>query len=113
VRRALATTAVTTLMVATTLALPAARPAEASSTTTDGQFVVLYERGVSDADGRRAIRAAGGSVMSSNPAVGYAAVTSNHADFAQRAQESRFLVGAARNRSIGSADKQRPAKNDV
>jgi subtilisin family serine protease len=115
VRKALATTAVTTLMVAATLALPAnpGRASTSTSTTSNGQFVVLYERGVSDADARKAITAAGGSVQSSNASVGYAAVTSARSDFATRAARSDLLVGAARNRSIGTADTTRPAKSDV
>ncbi len=109
-RRALATTAVTSAMVAAMLGLPTPSPATAGPST---QFVVLYERGVSDTDARKAIEAAGGKVVSSNTEVGYASVTSTRKDFAARAASSSVLVGAARNRSIGTAPSQRPAKADL
>ncbi len=111
-RRALATTTATAALVASMLAVPAVTAASAGGGTT-GQFVVLYEPGVSDADASAAIAAAGGTVLSSNAAVGYAAVTTERSDFATRAADSPLLVGAARNRSIGTADPQRPAKADL
>ncbi len=112
-RRPLASTAVATALVAGMLALPAG-PAQAASgasaTGTDVHYVVLYQRGVGDAAARKAIAAAGGTVTRSNADVGYAAVTSNHTDFATRANHSAALVGAARNRSIGTASQGRGSK---
>jgi subtilisin family serine protease len=116
VRTALATTTVTTALVATMLAMPAAPGHAADRSTgagTTSEFVVLYEPGVSDAEARSAIAAAGGTVQSSNTDVGYAAVTSTRSDFALRAERSSLLVGAARNRSIGTAKDPRPARSDV
>jgi subtilisin family serine protease len=106
VRRSLAGASVTTALIATALVTPAAPVGAAPASTSTGQstqYVVLYERGVSDAAGRQAVEAAGGTVVSSNTKVGYAIASSSAADFALRAAGSSELVGAAHNRKVGQA----------
>lgn len=89
-------------------------PVDAGRTTAPTDYVVLYERGASDAAARAAIADAGGTVTTSNAKVGYAVARSSAGDFSTRATASDVLVGAARNRSIGTApDAQRPARTDV
>ena len=74
---------------------------------------MLYEPGVADADARAAIAAAGGTVRSSNTRLGYAVAESAAGDFTLRAERSSLLVGAARNRSIGTSPSARPKRFDV
>ncbi|MCI2238338.1 S8 family serine peptidase [Paenibacillus sp. TRM 82003] len=71
--------------------------------TTTGEYVVLYEDGTADDAARAAIEAAGGTVLSSNPEVGYALVRAEAGDFAEKAAAAAGLVGAAVNREIGRA----------
>ncbi|PRY13510.1 S8 family serine peptidase [Kineococcus rhizosphaerae] len=79
------------------------RSAATSGTSATQRFVVLYVAGTSDANARAAITAAGGTVLSSNAEVGYALVESSAADFAAKADAAVGLVGAAADRSIGKA----------
>jgi subtilisin family serine protease len=101
VRRSLAGATVIAALIATALVAPAAPAAAATSTST--QYVVLYQAGASDAAGRQAVHAAGGTVLSSNTKVGYAIATSSTKDFELNAAKQGALVGAARNRKIGEA----------
>jgi len=106
VRRSILSSAVTLSVVAATLvATQSASSADSTVATAAAtrDYVVLYERGTSEADARAAIRAAGGTVVSSNTEVGYALVRSADAGFAAAADAAPALVGAARNRSIGKA----------
>jgi subtilisin family serine protease len=113
VRKIVLSAAMSTALLATTLAVTQSSFAETTapttrSTTTTGttaatEYVVLYDVGTSDVLARAAIAAAGGTVLSSNPEVGYARVSSTAADFAVKAGSAAGLVGAAANRSIGKA----------
>jgi subtilisin family serine protease len=78
-------------------ALAAARPAAPQPTT----FVVVYESGVSKADARAAVQAAGGRVVRENAKVGVATVVSRNPNFLRDAVAARALYGAARNRPVG------------
>ena len=73
------------------------------------EYVVLYERGVSSAQGREAVEDAGGRIVKVNTKVGLATVRSTDDDFAAQAASEDALVGAAPNRPIGQAPKQRVA----
>jgi subtilisin family serine protease len=73
------------------------------------EYVVLYERGVSASQGRAAVEAAGGRIVSENTAIGLATVRSSETDFAQEATSEQALVGAAPNRPIGQAPKEQQA----
>jgi len=81
----------------TVAALAAARPSAPRSAT----YVVVYEEGVSKADARAAIRAAGGQLIRENGKVGVATVSSRNPNFRQDAAADAALYGVARNRPIG------------
>ena len=113
--RALVGAAATAAVVAASLVAgpvtsAGADTASRSQTGAASQYVVLFEAGVDDATARAAVAASGGTVVSSNAAVGYAIAESRASDFVLRTARTAALVGAARNRSIGSAPQgQRPA----
>ena len=65
-------------------------------------YVVKYEAGVSLAQARAAVRAAGGTILRENVKVGVATVRSTNANFILDAAAQGALVGAARNIPIGS-----------
>ncbi|MEV6297805.1 S8 family serine peptidase [Actinoplanes sp. NPDC051861] len=67
-------------------------------TVTD--YTVVADDGVSAADAVAAIRAAGGTIVSGNDAVGVYRVTSGDTRFAARAAASAELIGAAERRAI-------------
>ena len=81
-------------------------PAQAATAT---EYTVVADDGVSAADAIAAITAAGGTVVSSNTAVGMFRVSSAAADFTTRAAESAALIGASANKPIGYAPKATPA----
>jgi subtilisin family serine protease len=89
-----AAVAATSLAVA---ALAAARPSAPRPAT----YVVVYEAGVSKADARAAIRAAGGQLVRENGKVGVATVSSRNPNFLRDAAADAALYGAARNRPVG------------
>jgi subtilisin family serine protease len=69
------------------------------------EYVVLYEHGVSAAQGRQAVEAAGGRVVSVNSRIGVATVRSTNKHFSADAARQGALVGAAPNKPIGHAPK--------
>ena len=73
------------------------------------EYVVLYEQGVTAAQGRDAVEDAGGRIVKVNSKVGLATVRSTDDDFAAQAAREGEIVGAAPNRPIGQAPKQRVA----
>jgi lantibiotic leader peptide-processing serine protease len=68
------------------------------------EYVVQYERGATLAEGRAAVRAAGGRVVDELSAIGVAKVVSRNGGFILDAASQRALAGAARNRVIGYAE---------
>jgi subtilisin family serine protease len=74
------------------------------------EFVVVYEQGVSGADGRAAVKAAGGTVVSENAAIGVATVRSDDRDFAAAAARQDRLKGAAPNEAIGFAPREQQSR---
>ena len=95
------------------LAAFVAGPAPARAASAGPSYVVLYAPGTADAAGRRAVVQAGGTVVRSDPAVGYAVARSAAPDFWKRVKASRRLVGAARDQSIGSVPAAAPAGTAV
>jgi subtilisin family serine protease len=90
-----------------TLALGVVGFLSPASARTDGKFreyVVQYEAGVTLAEGRAAVRAAGGTVVDELSAIGVAKVVSRNGNFILDAAAEGSLAGAARNRVIGYAE---------
>ncbi|MCW2898388.1 MAG: peptidase and in kexin sedolisin [Streptosporangiaceae bacterium] len=101
-RRALITAAAL-LAVTAAVAVPA-QAVPASPQAPSGQaaeYVVLYKEGVSLDQARAAVKAAGGTIVTENTAVGVATVRSTSTRFTADADRQQALAGAAVNRSIG------------
>ncbi|MFI5493273.1 S8 family serine peptidase [Actinoplanes sp. NPDC051859] len=97
--------ATATSLAALLVGLPSTPAAAAAST----EYTVVADDGVSAADAIAAITAAGGTVVSSNTAVGTFKVTSSAGDFKAQAARSAALIGASANKPIGYAPKTAPA----
>ncbi|MFN2536843.1 MAG: S8 family serine peptidase [Mycobacteriales bacterium] len=74
-----------------------------SSSTGNGNYLVLYADGASTAAGRAAVQAAGGTVRHVNTRVGLAEVTSTSPRFLSDVRSQSAVKGAAVDRSIGTA----------
>jgi len=124
VRRMLAGLAATTLVSAGLAGL--GTPAEASTSTSSKvgsasltRYVVLYAEGSSQAAGRAAVKAAGGTLVSDNASIGVATVESRDPQFRAKAGRQSALAGVAADRVIGRAPKDKkasadaPAKSDI
>jgi subtilisin family serine protease len=91
-----------------TAALAAPAQAGPSSTKTQGQtteYVVLYKDGVSLDKAHSAVKAAGGTIVKENTAIGVATVRSTSTAFAADARGQSAVDGVARNRAVGEAPK--------
>lgn len=75
------------------------------------EYVVLYSPGANLASVAAAVAAAGGTLVSQNAKVGYAIARSSSASFAATMDTSPAVVGAARNRIIGSAPQDERARS--
>jgi hypothetical protein len=71
---------------------------------------VLLEPGASSAAARDAVRRAGGTVVKENTSLGTLLVRAPASGFSTSVARSSAVVGAARNRSIGSSPKAAPAR---
>jgi subtilisin family serine protease len=101
-RRAIITAAAL-MAVTAAVAVPAqATPAAPQPSGKAAEYVVLYKEGVSLDKARAAVKAAGGTIVKENTAVGVATVRSANAQFSTVADHQQALAGAALNRSIGS-----------
>jgi subtilisin family serine protease len=96
-------------VVAGVLTAPTSAGASSAQSAT-GEFLVLYKAGVSPAAARAAIRAAGGTIVRENTAVGLATVRASAADFKQTAARQGAIAGVAGNRPIGFSPKGGGAK---
>jgi lantibiotic leader peptide-processing serine protease len=67
------------------------------------EFVVVYESGVSKAEARAAVRAAGGTIVKENAKLGVATVTTTNGSFLGEVADASALVGAAVAKPIGRA----------
>ncbi|MGV9539347.1 S8 family serine peptidase, partial [Streptosporangium sandarakinum] len=90
-------------LAAATLAVQAQarRPDTAPGEGHGNEYVVLYRGGVSAADARRAVLAAGGAVVRENTAVGVATVTAASPGFAGALRADPRIEGVARDVVIG------------
>jgi subtilisin family serine protease len=84
-----------------------ARPAPTQAPARD--YVVLYAKGASLASARLAVRAAGGTVVRENRAVGVATAASFDPRFEAAARAQAALAGVAPNLPVGRATDVRPA----
>ena len=77
--------------------------ANSGNATSDQEvrYVVAYAEGSSAASARAAVKAAGGEIVSENSAIGVATVTAGEG-FAEAANASNALVGAAQDRIVGA-----------
>jgi subtilisin family serine protease len=99
---------VVALVAATTSAsVLAATASAAADQGARRTYVVVYSDGASATAARAAIEDAGGRIVQENRAIGVATVESDAADFADRADASAVLDGAAANEPIGSVPAQR------
>jgi len=73
-------------------------------------YVVLAERGAATADVTAAIRAAGGTVLGHNAAVGTFTVTASTDDFIEAVSASNAVFGATGQRVIGEIPDAQPVK---
>lgn len=96
-------------VVAGVLTAPTSAGASSAQSAT-GEFLVLYKADVSPAAARAAIRAAGGTIVRENTAVGLATVRTSAADFKQAAARQSAIAGVASNRPIGVSPKGGSAK---
>ncbi|GIF11158.1 S8 family serine peptidase [Actinoplanes teichomyceticus] len=100
-RRRLATGAVVTLTgLAFLTVVPGSAVAEPTAAV---DYTVVAADGVSASDAAAAIKAAGGTVVSGNDAVGVYRVTSTDAKFDTKATASPALIGASERKAIGYA----------
>ena len=112
------------VLVAAALALPAnaglsgQAPSAAQTQSSgafqsaNGEYVVAYADGASAAAARAAVKAAGGTILKENTRVGVATVKSANPAFLSAAAAQKALVGAARNRPIGSIPNGAAAAKD-
>ncbi|MCU1484553.1 MAG: Subtilisin-like protease [Actinomycetia bacterium] len=80
-------------------------PAGAQDDATESparNYLVLYADGASNAAGRDAVAASGGTLTSENTKIGLAEVTSTNPDFLQEVRATSSVKGAAADRSIGT-----------
>lgn len=100
--------------VAGTTALAAVTPAGAvSAGARVERFVVLYEDGASLARARRAVTAAGGTVLKENLAARVAVVQTRSATFRVDAGRQPALGGVARDRYVGYTPPPAPDRKSV
>jgi subtilisin family serine protease len=85
-----------------TVVLPAGARDDTSGTESRS-FLVLYADGASNAAGRAAVEASGGTVTHENATIGLAQVTSSNPRFLRDVRSRAAVKGAGRDRSIGTA----------
>jgi subtilisin family serine protease len=82
-------------------------PVPTAVASSDGrlrEYVVLYRDGVSSAEGRAAVEAAGGRVVDEIASIGVARVTTRNASFVRDATGEAAIAGVSRNRVVGYSD---------
>ncbi|MEU4833473.1 S8 family serine peptidase [Streptosporangium sp. NPDC023615] len=107
-RRFIITAAVATLAAAALVPPAQARQAIAEPGA-ETEYVVLYKEGANPAEAQQAIKAAGGSIVKENTAIGLATVTTTNTGFVQAVSGAASIEGSAHNRSIGSVPTARKA----
>ncbi|MGJ6963841.1 S8 family serine peptidase [Streptosporangium sp. G11] len=105
-KRVIITAAVVTLAAAA-LVPPAQARQVVAEPGVEAEYVVLYTEGARPADAQQAIKAAGGSILKENAAVGVATVKTTNARFAEAVRDAASIDDIAHNRSIGSVPSAR------
>jgi subtilisin family serine protease len=77
------------------------------------RYVVVYKAGYSPVQARAAVRAAGGAIVRENKKIGVATVSSANEDFLAAVAGKKALVGAARDRPIGTTVPRKARKGDI
>ncbi|GAA3835667.1 S8 family serine peptidase [Sphaerisporangium flaviroseum] len=93
------------VMIAALSAVPAQAVPTTAEPAATAQYVVLYKEGAAASDAKKAIEAAGGSVVKVNTAVGLATVTTSNAGFVSAIKDNAAIEGVAHDRVIGAAPK--------
>ena len=76
-------------------------------------YIVLHAVGSGSAATEAAVKAAGGTVVSTNDDLGYVVARSTSTGFVKQVDAAAGVIGAARNRVIGEAPKAKPASKDA
>jgi len=84
-----------------------------SARSTEAEYVVLFKQQADDPQAKAAIQAAGGSVTSVDPALGYALVRSSDGSFADKLAKSGKVDGVAPNGIVGAAPGAAPKSDGV
>ena len=109
--------AIAALMVgATTIALSSAVCVGVASAATKGkarQYVVLSERGASQASIRAAVRKSGGRVLRANSKIGLLTVVSKNPNFVRTATATKAIRSVGRNRPFGRSFSARHKRLDL
>jgi subtilisin family serine protease len=88
--------------------------AEPDSKSAETAYVVLFKKSGPDAAAERAIRQAGGRIVSVNTKIGYAYATSRNSTFRTAVAATGAVAGAAAERVIGRAPQiHRPASSEI
>ncbi len=109
-RRLLAIGAAASVAVAAAVTVSTAGASSSGRTAQEGtttEYVVLAEDGASLAQARAAVKAAGGTVVAENAAVGMLTVRTSAVDFAATMAADGRVTGAARDTVIGQAPARR------
>ena len=88
-------------LAAVAIAATSAQSADAAQQRTARNYVTVYEHGVTLANAKAAVRAIGGRVVATRPALHAMLVSSSRRDFRSAALRSRVLKGAVLNQVIG------------
>jgi subtilisin family serine protease len=107
-----AAVAVTTALATSTSGAALAAPADPAAAAPTARYVVLGADGGSTDRTAAAVRAAGGRVVGSTPAIGVVTAESADPAFAAAVRRQPGVAGAARDRSIGRVPALGPAKPD-
>src|SRR5689334_20808082 len=102
---------VSTGLVAGAPAGAASNDSAVTQATTD--YIVLHAVGSGAEETEAAVKAAGGTVVSTNDDLGYVVARSSSAGFAKQVDAAPAVIGAARNRVIGEAPAEKQASKDA
>jgi subtilisin family serine protease len=76
-------------------------------------YIVLHAVGSGSAATEAAVKAAGGTVVSTNNDLGYVVARSSSAGFVTKVDSAAGVIGAARNRVVGEAPREQQASKDA
>ncbi|MBA3907821.1 MAG: hypothetical protein H0X35_14220, partial [Pseudonocardiales bacterium] len=92
---------------ASTAATGGTTASSSAAATTGSTYVVMFAQGTDGAAAVAAAKAAGGTVVSVDRKLGYALVSAKDSSFAGKVSTKSGVQGAARDRVIGKAPKER------